>query len=184
MIMQIFENEIYFLVFLYYHFSKKKAQNKNKVGIKATFLMMKNTWSEKPYTSSLSSRAGRKDFFLERQTTNTLNEQMSSRKNIDSDPIAATRSDSNSWKARRCYRSVFGLQSSKRNSAQCHNLVPLDGRYRRSPPSQQFLRYRRRWSGLDKVPFKQKRKQLCVLHRNQIKLQCSWSLLLRLWLDK
>jgi len=52
-----------FLVFCITIFSRK-TQNKNKVGIKTTFLlMMKNTWSKYPYTSSLSSRAGRKDIF-------------------------------------------------------------------------------------------------------------------------
>jgi len=75
MIMQIFENDWrrIFLVFCITIFPQK-AQNKNKVGIKTTFLlMMENTWSKKPDTKALF-------------------EQMSSRRNIKSDPIAAIHS--------------------------------------------------------------------------------------------
>jgi len=44
-------------------------------------------------------------------------------------------------------------------------------------PSWQFLRHARRWSGLNKVLFKQTGKQLCIFHGNRIKLWLSRSLL-------
>jgi len=52
----------------------------------------------------------------------------------------------------------------------------------RSQSSRQFLRYWRRWPGLDEVSLKQIVKQLCILHRNRIILWCFLSLLLRLLL--
>jgi len=53
----------FFLVFLVLSFFQNQNK-KNKVGIETTFLLMtENTWSKKPYTSSLSPRAGRKDIF-------------------------------------------------------------------------------------------------------------------------
>jgi len=62
--MQIFEND-YSLRFFVLPFFHKKHKIKNKVGIKTTFFFINNGkyMKQKPYTSSLSSRAGRKDFF-------------------------------------------------------------------------------------------------------------------------
>jgi hypothetical protein len=63
MIMQIFENDFIFWFFVL-PFFPEKAQNKNKVGIKNDFFINDdNARSKMPYTSSLSSRAERKDFF-------------------------------------------------------------------------------------------------------------------------
>ena len=71
---------------------KRDSRDRNDV-----LLMMENTWSKKPYF-----RLGRDErtFLKSSKQQPYLNEQMSSRKNIHSDPIAATRSDSNIWKAR------------------------------------------------------------------------------------
>jgi len=49
----------------------------------------------------------------------------------------------------------------------------------RSPMSRQFLRYRRRWSSLDKVFPKQGGQKLCILHWDRIILRCL-SLMLRM----
>jgi hypothetical protein len=51
----------------------------------------------------------------------------------------------------------------------------------RPPPRWQFLRYRRRCSGLDQVPLKQRGKQLRIFHRNRIILRCFLSLVM--WID-
>jgi hypothetical protein len=84
MIMQIFENDFFFWVLLFYHLSrkekKKKAQNKNKVGIRATFLMMKIHKAKIP--KQVHFRLGWDErIFLKniKQQTNILIEQMSNR---------------------------------------------------------------------------------------------------------
>jgi len=64
MIMQIFENDwrkrfFWFFVFTIF---PEQAENKNKVRIKMTFLLMTEKHeAKKPYNGSLSSWAGRKD---------------------------------------------------------------------------------------------------------------------------
>jgi hypothetical protein len=64
MIMQIFENDYIFWFFVLPFFPEKAQNKKNKVGIKNDFFINDdNARSKMPYTSSLSSRAERKDFF-------------------------------------------------------------------------------------------------------------------------
>jgi len=68
--MQIFGKDYSFKVLCITIFPEK-TQNKKQSRDKNDFLlMMENTWSKKPYTSSLLSRAGRKDSFKKQQTTN------------------------------------------------------------------------------------------------------------------
>jgi len=64
MIMQIFENDWRKRIFWFFVFTifPEQAGNKNKVGIKTTFLLMTEKHeAKKPYNGSLSSRVGRKD---------------------------------------------------------------------------------------------------------------------------
>jgi len=51
----------------------------------------------------------------------------------------------------------------------------------RSPPIRQPFKPPRRRSGLDKVLLKQSRKQLCILHKNQIIMRCFLSMIL--WIE-
>jgi len=84
-----------FLVFCITIFPEK-AQNKIKQSPdQDDFVLMMTIHKAKSHTQ-VHIRLGRdKRIFEKQQTTNILNGQMSSRKNIDSDSIAATRSDSN-----------------------------------------------------------------------------------------
>jgi len=72
----------------------EQAQNKNKVGIKTTFLLMMKTHEAKSPTQ-VHIRIGRDErIFLKssKQQNNALFKQISSRMYIKSDPIAAINS--------------------------------------------------------------------------------------------
>jgi hypothetical protein len=75
MIMQIFEND-YIFGFLYYHFSKKKAQDKMKVGIKTTsLLMVENIWSKSPTQVYFHLGRDERIFWKAKSNKQTLSEQ-------------------------------------------------------------------------------------------------------------
>jgi len=67
-------------------------------------------------------------FFLKhmKQQTNALFELTSSRENIKSNPIVAKRSDSSLGRSKGCLQLNLELHSSKRNSTQHRDQVPLD----------------------------------------------------------
>jgi hypothetical protein len=124
---------IIFFGFLYYHFSRTKHKIKNKVGIKTTFLLMMKMLKAKSPTP-VHFRLGQNErVFLKssKQQTNALFEQISSRRNIKNDPNVACKSEFNLRRAIYWLQSASGLQSSKRDSAQCHGRVLLDERHRR-----------------------------------------------------
>jgi hypothetical protein len=111
----------------------EKAQNKIKVGIKTTFLSMMEILKAKSPTQ-VHFRLGRDErIFLKssKQQTNALFEQISSRRNIKNDPNVACKSEFNLRRAIYWLQSAFGLQSSKRDSVQCHGRVLLDERHMR-----------------------------------------------------
>jgi len=83
-----------FFGFLYYHFSG--ISTKETVGIETTFYQRwKILEAKNPTQVHFRLGCDERTFLKSSKQQTYLNEQMSSRKNIDSDPIAATSSDSN-----------------------------------------------------------------------------------------
>jgi len=73
----------------------EKAQNKIKQSRDQDVVVLMTTIHKAKSPTQVHFRLGRdKRIFEKKQTTNILNEKMSSRKNIGSDPIATTCSDS------------------------------------------------------------------------------------------
>jgi len=116
-----------FLVFCITIFPEQ-AQNKNKVGIKTTFLLMMEKHEAKSPTQVHFRLRRDERIFLKhmKQQTNALFELTSSRENIKSNPIVAKHSDSSLGRSRGCLQLNLELYFSKRNSAQHRDQVPLD----------------------------------------------------------